>query len=115
MRQVLNSQPVSLDVFARLLQAHASLQRILNAELQADHGLTVTDYGVLLRLSHAPDHRMRRTDLADSIGLTASGVTRLLAGLQDGGLVENAACSSDRRVSYAVLTDAGLDRLRAAS
>jgi MarR family transcriptional regulator, 2-MHQ and catechol-resistance regulon repressor len=115
MRQVLIEQSNSLEVFGRLLQAHASLQRILNAELQAQHGLTVTDYGVLLRLARAPGERMRRTDLAEATALTASGITRLLGGLQAAGLVETAACESDRRVSYAVLTEAGRERLHVAS
>ena len=58
---------------------------------------------------------MRRVDLAEQVLLSASGVTRLLDGLERQGLVERAACSADRRVVYAVLTDAGLERLRAAA
>src|SRR3954447_6589872 len=118
MRQVLTDQATdqerSLEVFARLMQAHASLQRVLNSELHADHGLTVTDYGVLLRLARAPEQRLRRTDLAEATALTASGVTRLLGGLESAGLVETVACASDRRVSWAVLTEAGRNRLTAA-
>jgi MarR family 2-MHQ and catechol resistance regulon transcriptional repressor len=58
---------------------------------------------------------VRRTDLAERIQLTPSGVTRLLDGLQRAGLVEKAECASDRRVSYAVLTEAGRERLADAS
>jgi len=58
---------------------------------------------------------MRRVDLADQVLLSASGVTRLLDGLERQGLVERASCSTDRRVVYAVLTDTGLDRLRNAA
>jgi DNA-binding MarR family transcriptional regulator len=47
--------------------------------------------------------------------LTPSGVTRLLQGLEDAGLVERAACASDLRVTYAQLTDAGREKLEAAS
>jgi DNA-binding MarR family transcriptional regulator len=119
MRQVLPDQPTaqerSLEVFARLMQAHASLQRVLNAQLQADHGLTVTDYGVLLRLARTPEHRLRRTDLAEATALTASGITRLLGGLEAAGLVKTVACEADRRVSWAVLTDVGRKRLTDAS
>jgi DNA-binding MarR family transcriptional regulator len=104
-----------VEVFARLLQANASLQRILNAELQAEHGLTVTDYGVLLYLNRAPGRRLRRTDLAEATALTASGITRLLGGLEAAGLVATESCSADRRVSWAVLTPAGRERLRHAS
>ena len=58
---------------------------------------------------------MRRVDLAEQVLLTASGITRLLDGLERSGFVERAACASDRRVVYAVLTDAGLEKLRDAS
>lgn len=58
---------------------------------------------------------MRRVDLAEQVLLSASGITRLLDGLERTGLVERAACSADRRVVYAVLTNAGLEKLRDAS
>jgi DNA-binding MarR family transcriptional regulator len=80
-----------------------------------DHGLTLSDYEVLLRLGRAPDRRMRRVDIAEQVLLTASGITRLLDGLEQSGWVERAACASDRRVVYAVLTDTGLAKLREAS
>ena len=109
------SPATELDVWARLLRAHATLTREFNASLQAEHGLTVTDYEALLRLHHAEGHRLRRVDLAERIGLTASGITRLLAGLEAAGLVDRKACASDSRVQYAVLTPAGHERLRCAS
>ncbi len=98
-----------------LLRGHAALTRALNAELVADHGLTLNDYEVLLRLSRAPERKMRRVDLAEQVLLTASGITRLLDGLQASGYVDKAACSSDARVTYAVLTDAGHEKLRSAA
>jgi DNA-binding MarR family transcriptional regulator len=101
--------------FAALLRAHAAATRRLSAQLSADHGLTLSDYEVLLRLARASDRRMRRVDLAEQVLLTASGITRLLDGLEQSGFVERAACPEDRRVVYAVLTDAGLDKLREAS
>jgi len=113
--QVLSEQASGVRVFAALLRAHASATRQLNAQLIADHGLTISDYEVLLRLAHAPDRRMRRVDLAEQVLLTASGITRLLDGLEREGLVERGSCESDRRVVYAVLTDDGLSRLRTAS
>jgi DNA-binding MarR family transcriptional regulator len=87
----------------------------MNARLVADHGLTINAYEALLLLSKAEDRRMRRVDLADQLILTASGVTRLLDGLEQAGLVDRAACASDRRVTYAVLTEAGYTKLREAS
>ena len=112
--QVLIEQ-ASGKAFAALLRAHAAATRNLSAQLSADHGLTLSDYEVLLRLVRAPDRRMRRVDLAEQVLLTASGVTRLLDGLEQSGFVERAACSADRRVVYAVLTDDGLEKLREAS
>ena len=102
-----------MTAFARLLRGHASLRRQLNAAL-AEHGLTVTDYEVLVELTREPDGA-RRVDLADRVQLTASGITRLLDGLEEGGLVERAACKTDRRVTYAVITEAGRERVEAAA
>ena len=97
----------ALDAFVRLLRAHAATTRALSADLVAEHGLTINDYEALLHLSRADDQRMRRVDLAGLLILTASGVTRLLDGLERAGYVEKATCDSDNRVTYAVLTDAG--------
>jgi DNA-binding MarR family transcriptional regulator len=58
---------------------------------------------------------MRRVDLSRELGLTPSGVTRLLDAMERDGLVTKGACSVDARVSYAVLTDAGAERLGGAS
>jgi DNA-binding MarR family transcriptional regulator len=97
------------------LRAHATVIRELSAELVAAHGLTINDYEVLLRLSRAPDRRMRRVDLAQDVLLSPSGITRLLGGLEQAGLVERAACDSDARVVYAQLKPAGSTKLRAAA
>jgi DNA-binding MarR family transcriptional regulator len=99
----------------RLLRGQAAARRTVEAGLQTDHGLTVVGYEALLLLSEAQERAMRRIDLARSLGLTASGVTRLLDGLEREGLVEKRTCSEDARVSYAVLTDAGAKRLAHAS
>jgi DNA-binding MarR family transcriptional regulator len=104
-----------MAVWVRLLRAHAMTTRAMNAELLAEHGLTINDFECLLHLSRAEEGRMRRVDLAENLLLTASGVTRLLDGLETQGLVKRASCDSDRRVVYAVITDEGLDRLRRAS
>jgi DNA-binding MarR family transcriptional regulator len=113
--QVLTTQSFpSVDAFARLLRAHAALKRELNARLVAEHGLSITDYECLLALAHAEEGAMRRVDLAEQLMLTPSGVTRLLDGLERDGWVTKAACESDARVTYAVLTDEGRERLESA-
>jgi DNA-binding MarR family transcriptional regulator len=98
-----------------LLRAHAAATRRFNSDLVSGHGLTLNDYEVLLHLAHAPERRMRRVDLANNVFLTPSGITRLLAGLERAGYVERASCASDARVTYALLTDAGLEKLRKAA
>ncbi len=107
------SRPV--DAWVRLLRGHAGMRREVSAQLQADHGLSVNEYEALLLLSHADGNHMRGVDLANSLQLTPSGVTRLLAGLRDRGFVEKASCASDARVTYAVLQDAGRKKLEAAA
>jgi DNA-binding MarR family transcriptional regulator len=104
-----------LEAWVRFLRAHAALTRELSADLVAEHGLTINDYEVLLHLQRAPEQRLRRVDLAERVLLTASGITRLLEGLEDAALVERAACDTDRRVVYAQLTEAGEQKLREAS
>jgi DNA-binding MarR family transcriptional regulator len=105
----------ALDAWARLLQGHAATTRALSGSLLAEHGLTLNAYEALFRLARSEDGRMRRVDLAEQLTLTASGVTRLLDGLEAAGYVERAACPTDRRVVYAVITDVGRDKLEAAS
>lgn len=104
-----------MEAFVALLRASTAVTRQLNAELVADHGLTINDYEALLRLSRADDQQMKRVELADSLILTASGVTRLLDGLERADYVRKGSCSSDARISYAVLTDKGRVKLEEAS
>jgi DNA-binding MarR family transcriptional regulator len=109
------STRTNLATWVAFLRTHAAIKRQLNTDLLEGHGLTLSDYEVLLRLSWAEDRAMRRVDIADSVLLTASGITRLLDGLERAGFVEKAACSSDARVSYAKLTDAGARKLAEAA
>ena len=114
----MSSQVLSYQVhgaWVSFLRGHAALTRELNAQLVADHGLTINDYEVLLRLSRAPDRQMKRVELAQSVVLTPSGITRLLDGLQASGWVDKASCPGDARITYAVLTDAGREKLRQAA
>jgi DNA-binding MarR family transcriptional regulator len=111
----LSEQGSAVESFVRLIRGHAAVTRAMNARLVADHGLTINQYEALLQLARADDRRMRRVDLAEQLVLTASGVTRLLDGLEQAGYVDRDACAADRRVTYAVLTDSGREKLRTAS
>src|SRR6478736_2255510 len=108
------SPPQQLEAWVSFLRSHAAITRELSAQLQREHGLTLNDYEVLLHLSKAEGGRMRRVDLAEQVLLTASGITRLLEGLERSGYVCKETCASDARVSYAKLTDQGLAKLRVA-
>ena len=98
----------------RFLRAHAAVTRELSSRLERQHGLTLSDYDVLVQLYSAPDYRLRRVDLARTVLLSASGITRLLDGLERSGWVAKARCDSDARVTYAVLTDSGLAKFHEA-
>ncbi|HZP72781.1 MAG TPA: MarR family transcriptional regulator [Gaiellaceae bacterium] len=107
--------PLRLDGWVSFLRAHAAITRELSAQLQREHNLTLNDYEVLLHLSHADGGRLRRVDLAQQVLLTASGITRLLEGLESAGYVVKETCSSDARVSYAKLTGSGRTKLQTAA
>jgi DNA-binding MarR family transcriptional regulator len=108
------TSPQRLGAWVAFLRAHAAITRELSAQLQREHGLTLNDYEVLLHLSRAEGQRLRRVDLAARVLLTASGITRLLDGLERQGFVCKETCPSDARVSYAKLTDDGAEKLRTA-
>jgi DNA-binding MarR family transcriptional regulator len=103
-----------LAAWRGFLRAHAALVRELDRELEETHGLPLTHYEVLLHLGNAPERRLRMSDLAQSVLLSQSGITRLVDRLEAAGLVARAPCVEDRRVLYAQLTDAGRARLEAA-
>jgi DNA-binding MarR family transcriptional regulator len=96
-----------MDAWVGLLRAHAAVTRRFNRELISSHGLTINDFEVLMHLDHADNGVLRRVDLADRVLLTASGITRLLDGLEKAGLVCKASCPADGRVTYAEITAAG--------
>ena len=110
--QVLSTQSVELDAFARLMRAHSVLLRELQTDVLAPRALTQSDFEALLHLSRAPDLRLRRVDLVQLLLLTPSGVTRLLEGLQESGLVENVQCDDDARVTWARLTQDGIETVQ---
>jgi DNA-binding MarR family transcriptional regulator len=104
----------ALDAWRSYLQSHASILRVLDAELVADHEMTTRDYEVLLYLAQAPERKLPMSALAEETMLTRSGITRLVDGLVETGCIERVACAKDARISYAQLTDAGYEKLRRA-
>jgi DNA-binding MarR family transcriptional regulator len=96
-----------LGAWRGFLRVHSKLTRELDAELAATHGLPLSSYEVLLFLNEAPDGRLRMAQLADSVLLSPSGLTRLVDRLEKAGLVRRESCPSDRRGFEAVITDKG--------
>ena len=109
-RQRLSS--VEQNAWRTFLRAHAQVSRRLEADLVAEHDLSLPTYDVLVQLSEAPDRRLRMTELAERVLLSRSGLTRLVDRLERDGLVQRQACPSDARGTHAVLTPAGLERLQ---
>src|SRR5215475_15550754 len=97
----------SLDFCLRLAKAHAALVRRFDRRLGMFHGLSFGDFILLLNLSRAPGGKLRRIDLAEKLGLSASAVTRSLIPLERIGLVTRQRDLRDARVGYAALTKAG--------
>src|SRR6185436_15598375 len=111
----LSARDPRLAPWRAFLLAHARVVRRLDEELRAEHDLSLAEYDALLTIANAPDRRIRMRHLADRVILSKSGVTRLIDRLVLDGLVQRDVCLSDARGAEAVLTPAGLDRLRRAS
>ncbi|MFC0866294.1 MarR family winged helix-turn-helix transcriptional regulator [Sphaerimonospora cavernae] len=77
----------------------------------AEAGISEVDFETLIRLARSPEQRLRMSDLAAQTSLSTSGITRVVDRLEREGLVARHPCASDRRASYAALTEAGAARL----
>jgi DNA-binding MarR family transcriptional regulator len=97
-----------------MLRAHAELTRQLDAQLAREHKLPLSSYEVLLFLADAPNGRMRMSELADSVLLSRSGLTRLVDRLEREGLLKRERCESDARGLFAEITPAGRELFDAA-
>src|SRR5215212_9549021 len=104
-----------IRTWIRFLATHSAITRELEARLMGTHGLTLSDYDVLVQLARAPERKLRNIDLAKAVVLTRSGVTRLVDGLEKDGLVARSSCPSDKRGTFVAITDEGVARLREAA
>jgi DNA-binding MarR family transcriptional regulator len=93
----------------------AMLNDVLAHELEAQSGLSIHEYEVLVRLSEAPDRTLRMSGLATGIAHSRSRLTHTIRRMQEQGLVERRQCASDARGVECVMTDAGWQRLVAAA
>ena len=104
-----------LAAWSTFLRAHARVTRDIERELEAEQDLSLADYDLLHELAVADGGRLRMSELADRLALSRSGATRLVDRLEAAGLVDRHACATDRRGYWAMVTDAGMGRLRAAT
>ena len=104
-----------LGPWRAFVRAQAHVQRRLDEDLRAEHGLSLQEYVALLILAEAPERRLRMGRLADSLTLSKSGATRLIDRLVEDGFVARLSCPSDLRGAEAALTEEGVNRLRTAA
>ena len=100
-----------LGAWRGLLRVHSALVKALDAELAAAHDLPLSSYEVLITLETAPGHKRRMAELADSVLLSRSGMTRLVDRLEREGLLVRDTCTDDGRGCFAVLTERGSELL----
>src|SRR4051794_7449447 len=96
------------------LQVHAQVTQALDAQMRAEHGLSVSSYEVLMFLGDAAGRRLRMAEIAERVLLSRSGLTRLVDRLVQLGYVTRCASEHDGRGLFAELTDAGAEKLEAA-
>ena len=108
-------QREALDLLATLVRAAGAVRARLAECLAEQTGLLPDEADLLVRLEAAPEQRLRMADVSRSLGVSKSGVTRLVDRLEERGLVERAACPRDRRVTYAGLTEAGREAVAEAA
>ena len=107
--------PAEMRAWRAFIDLTTQLRAETDDALLEEHGLSEGEYGVLVHLSEAPDHRLRMCDLATALRLSPSGLTRRIDGLVKRGLVTREPSPCDRRAMLAVLTDDGMHELESAA
>jgi DNA-binding MarR family transcriptional regulator len=100
-----------VDEWRELLARHARVNAALERELQARHGLSVTEFEALQRLAEKDEDGCRLQQLVDDVHMSQSALSRLITRLEQRGLVDRRSCETDRRGMFACLTQAGRDLL----
>jgi DNA-binding MarR family transcriptional regulator len=100
-----------VQAFGMFLEAHAAVTDVIRRELEAVAGISFQEFEVLLRLARTPGEHLRMTNLAEQVGLTTSGTTRLVDRVEAMGLASRAVCATDRRSFEVVLEPKGRDLL----
>ncbi len=100
-----------ITLMGLLIEVHAQLTKALGAELEAECGLPLSWFDVLIRLRRSPEGYLTMTRLASEVSLTSGGVTRLVDRIEVAGYLERRACPGDRRSVLVSLTPAGAAKL----
>lgn len=103
-----------LTLLGLFFEANHGLEREIGRRLTEETGLSPQWFEVLIRLGRSPERRLRMSDLATQVTLTASGLTRVVDRLEASGYVCRESCPTDRRGSFAVLTEDGITKVREA-
>ena len=101
--------PEELGAWRGMLRVHSAMTKALDAELLAEHGISLSSYEVLLFLADSPAGRLRMSELADGVLLSRSGLTRLVDRMEREGLLRRERCEDDARGYHAAITDKGRD------
>lgn len=109
MASILSTEHFSM--WRSFIEAHSSVVRTLEQAMQEEHGVPLTWFDVLLHLEEAPQRRLRLGELAESVILTRSGITRLVDRMVEAGVIRREPCPDDRRGHYAVITQQGKDTI----
>ncbi len=100
-----------IRMWRSFLETHSTVVKYLERRMQEQHSLPLAWWDVLQQLADGPEGRLRMGDLADSVLLTRSGITRLVDRMIVAGLVAREPCPGDRRGYYAVITQLGRDTI----
>ena len=100
-----------LTLAGLFFEAHDGLTHTLTRRLAESFGIPHQSFEVLIRLARSPEQHLRMTDLAAQVTMSASGLSRAIDRLEAAGLVTREACATDRRTTYAALTDLGRERV----
>ncbi|HLR96268.1 MAG TPA: MarR family transcriptional regulator [Jiangellaceae bacterium] len=101
-----------ITAFGLFVEVQESLTAKVRPNIEAS-GISYNEFELLLRLVRSPQHRLRMSDLAAQTTLTTSGITRVVDRLQRSGLVERVNCDTDRRGTWAEVTEAGRELMGA--
>ena len=93
------------------METHSAVVKYLERRMHEQHGLPLSWWDVLIQLADGPEGRLRMGELAESVLLTRSGITRLVDRMIEAGLVLRETCPKDRRGYYAVITQKGRDTI----